>query len=462
MKCPKCGTELEGDRCPKCDFKYDKEYDKAIETLMKLPYVGEKRAKALYQHGFADMDSIKKTPVDRLANIEGLGEGLAEKIKESILDKLQTTEKGLFVCSECGSLIPEDATNCPKCGVPLIDEVDMVEEIPEEEPDEIDISENIIGKIIEKQEAIKSETDKSDIIIDTQKKQPIEAVGIIFNDKIKICGECGAFIKPNQDICEICGAKIAESGTYIETEKDPMDVLKQMFKIDVIPDISEEVEDKKIKMCSVCGAVAVDVDVCPVCGSEILELPATEEIDKEKSLVEDFAICPVCGALVDKNSKFCPVCNSELTEVLKIPGKIEQEKDETIDATKTLEIMAGKKLLEAVPLLDEENKDIKICPSCGSFVKEKFARCPNCNVILKPELIEKKSVKTILPERKVKKVKQKIKAKETIIPTPSISEIKSKSTINKPIKIFLKNINQKKPKKKKCKNPFQWNIRNCH
>ena len=131
MKCPKCGTELEGDRCPKCDFKYDKEYDKAIETLMKLPYVGEKRAKALYQHGFADMDSIKKTPVDRLANIEGLGEGLAEKIKESILDKLQTTEKGLFVCSECGSLIPEDATNCPKCGVPLIDEVEMVEETDE-------------------------------------------------------------------------------------------------------------------------------------------------------------------------------------------------------------------------------------------------------------------------------------------------------------------------------------------
>ena len=66
--------------------------DNEIDQLTKLDGVGKSKAKILYDAGFKTVDSIKKASVDDIAEVKGIGDKLAKKIKESA-DEMVIEEK---------------------------------------------------------------------------------------------------------------------------------------------------------------------------------------------------------------------------------------------------------------------------------------------------------------------------------------------------------------------------------
>ncbi len=66
--------------------------DEAITQLATLDGVGKSKAKLLYDAGFKTIESIKQANVDEIAGIKGIGDKLANKIKEAA-DKLVGEEE---------------------------------------------------------------------------------------------------------------------------------------------------------------------------------------------------------------------------------------------------------------------------------------------------------------------------------------------------------------------------------
>ena len=57
--------------------------DEAIKQLTTIEGVGKAKAKILYDAGFKTIESVKKANEDEIAQIKGIGEKLAQKIKAS-------------------------------------------------------------------------------------------------------------------------------------------------------------------------------------------------------------------------------------------------------------------------------------------------------------------------------------------------------------------------------------------
>ena len=109
MKCPRCGTEFTGARCPVCGYE-PSEYDRVIETLTKLKSIGRKRAEALYRAGIRDIGDLRKSDVDSLSRVEGIGRELAKKIKK------EAESLPIKICPVCGAIVPSGVNVCPNCG----------------------------------------------------------------------------------------------------------------------------------------------------------------------------------------------------------------------------------------------------------------------------------------------------------------------------------------------------------
>jgi large subunit ribosomal protein L32e len=67
--------------------------DNEINQLTKLSGVGKSKAKILYDAGFKTVDSIKKASLDDIAELKGIGDKLAKKIKESADEAIVEEEK---------------------------------------------------------------------------------------------------------------------------------------------------------------------------------------------------------------------------------------------------------------------------------------------------------------------------------------------------------------------------------
>ena len=274
MKCPKCSTEFFGEQCPNCGYKVS-EYDKAINTLMMLAGVGRKRAEELYRAGFKDIADIRKSSEDELAKVRGIGKELAKKIKKDAEKKVS-----IRFCSVCGSLVPQDATVCPKCGAPLEEREEKPE--PEEEQKDEEFEED---------------------------------EGRLHIGKVGICPSCGALVPKGSTMCPVCGADLSD--VKLEEPKpmeDPMEVLKRVFGVDSIPQVTEEEEQNvDIRVCTNCGALVVNKEVCPVCGSPVPKVtlkPYEEEVD----LSETLSVCPNCGAFVSPDATQCHICGAALVK----------------------------------------------------------------------------------------------------------------------------------------------------
>ncbi len=66
--------------------------NEAIKQLTTIDGVGQAKAKILYDAGFKTIESVKKASEDEIADIKGIGEKLAEKIKASA-DQMEIEEE---------------------------------------------------------------------------------------------------------------------------------------------------------------------------------------------------------------------------------------------------------------------------------------------------------------------------------------------------------------------------------
>ena len=309
VKCPRCGTEFFGDKCPVCGYE-PTEYDRAIETLMSLTGVGRKRAEELYRAGFTDIEKISGSSEDDLIKVKGIGRELAKKIKKDA-EKLSETEEqpsGITICPVCGAVIPANLDRCPRCGTPLKKEESEKLEHAEEE------------KEVEKKKEELVASKESEISI----------------GDVVVCPNCGALVPKGSTVCPVCGSDL--QNVRLEEPKpleDPAEVLKRVFGISELPsEKAEEEENVDIRICPNCGAIVVNRDTCPVCGAPVPKVEA-KLVDEEINLSEKLRVCPNCGAFVPPSVDICPVCGTPLEE-----EEVEEEEEAGISLADLRNIVA--------------------------------------------------------------------------------------------------------------------------
>ncbi len=157
-------------------------------------------------------------------------------------DEVSEDETGsLGVCTICGAFLTEGTERCPVCG-------SKVSETPEIEYDEED--------------TFVHRTD----------------------DKLFICDACGAFVGADQKFCPVCGSDLEFARRKVEEEDlesigdNTQDILDSFFgEIDGV-EIEEEMKNKKLTFCDVCGALVIEgADRCSICLSLLDEEKSEEE-----------------------------------------------------------------------------------------------------------------------------------------------------------------------------------------
>jgi len=106
--------------------KMDELMQEEIKELVKLPGVGNLKAKALYEAGFTDLGKLKAASVKELMSIPGIGKRSAASIKRAMqisdidgLRKAQLTDQDVEAeqaCPICGTILSIFETSCFECG----------------------------------------------------------------------------------------------------------------------------------------------------------------------------------------------------------------------------------------------------------------------------------------------------------------------------------------------------------
>ncbi len=392
MKCPKCGTEFYGDKCPKCGYE-PTEYDIAIDTLMQLTGVGRKRAEELYKAGYKDIESIAKSDEKDLAEVNRIGKELAKKIKNEASKYIEEeNEEFVRICPVCGAIVPPGADKCPKCGTPV------------EEFDKI-ISGRKKGEE-KKDEKIGEQYEEDDSILNKA-----------------ICPACGALIPKDSKVCPVCGANL--EGLKLEEPtpmEDPNDVLKKFFGVSEIPKYKEqEEEEADIRVCPNCGAIVVNKEVCPFCGTPLPKVEKQADTLEDVDLSETLKVCPNCGAFIPPDVDTCPVCGASL----------EGEKTEEEESISLGALLNPTQLMET-PEREEEDIGMEelaeIESTLGEELKEEQAKAVEEEVELSDldEIMRSMEEKEELAEEDLKKIEEEIMSekKETnpiTTPPPKVS-----------------------------------------
>ncbi len=310
VTCPFCGAEIDPDatKCPSCGNEWsDAEEREVIRAIMKIPGMGEKRTKKLFEEGF---ERIKEADEDDLQAILKKA-GIPLKIADRVKDRLET-KTSLHLCPECGAFVPADADVCPICGADLSAGEEEIES-----------------------EAESATQLKDDLFLDDE-------------PKLYVCKVCGAFIKEEYEACPICGAPMPENRAdmsvsaedKLEDEERNIKAIQGFFGVqdlnrleNVDTDILESVSE--LDICSNCGAfVRPEALECPICGAPLV--PEIDEKEEEKvtdealmelealkdeligANIEDTEneehICPLCGSPVPAGVSRCPVCGVSFAE----------------------------------------------------------------------------------------------------------------------------------------------------
>lgn len=275
MKCPRCGTEFYGDKCPSCGYE-PSDYNVSLDTLMRITGVGKKRAEELYRAGYRDIESIAKSDENDLAKVRTIGPELARRIREEAKKFVEEEpEEFVKICPVCGAIVPPDADKCPKCGT-----------------------------------LISGHAAEENVEVGEEKGEEMT-----LEDKA-ICAFCGALIPRDSKVCPICGANL-ENVSLEEPRpmEDPGEVLKRFFGVSEIPTgVEEEEENADIRVCPNCGAIVVNRDTCPFCGTPLAEVTPSPISEEEIDLSERLNVCPNCGAFISPDAKVCPICGSVIEE----------------------------------------------------------------------------------------------------------------------------------------------------
>ncbi len=312
VTCPFCGAEIDPDaiQCPSCGNAWsDAEEREVIRSIMKIPGMGEKRTKKLFEA--ADLERIKGAGEDDLQEILKKA-GIPMKIADRVKDRLETGSS-LHLCPECGAFVPGNAEICPICGADL--------SAGEEEIDFTSSEVNDVHQL------------KDDLFLEE-------------STNLYLCRVCGAFIMEHNERCPVCGAPMPENradmpvsvNERLEDEEKNLRAIKGFFGVQDLKKVEKIDTDvlssvTELDICSSCGAfVRPEAIRCPVCGAELV--PEIDE-EKEKEVVDEalFAledlkneligaevdvpaeeeseyVCSVCGSPVPEDAVKCPVCGT--------------------------------------------------------------------------------------------------------------------------------------------------------
>jgi ribosomal protein L40E len=197
-----------------------------LQWLSLIPGVTPEKAQALKRAGYPTLDALRRTPTVEIAEVEGIGPILAQRIKNYLtwVEEEEDLEKGLLLCPECGAFISEGATECPHCGAGF--------EEGEEEAEPLELPEEA---------------------------EPV----------LHMCPECGAFIAATAEVCTHCGAVFE-----VEPELPPAEEA-----------VSEELPTSP---CPLCGSLVADGQLaCPNCGASI-EAVQDDEIQRFLEELKEF------------------------------------------------------------------------------------------------------------------------------------------------------------------------------
>ncbi len=190
-------------------------------------------------------------------------------------------EGSVFVCSSCGSFIGVEATSCCACG--------------------------------EKRSQLTAKIDFSSVEDGLEGEgQSIADTLLESKTALFLCENCGAFLGPGAVKCHICGIEIVESdGTDLEGDDGEYEADQNAFASDVLSSEGE------LSLCGECGAfVKPDSINCGICGANIEELIWHEDnmeattADSKLESSGALGICDICGAFMGLNAERCPICGT--------------------------------------------------------------------------------------------------------------------------------------------------------
>ncbi|MCK4445057.1 MAG: helix-hairpin-helix domain-containing protein, partial [Thermoplasmata archaeon] len=92
--------------------------DDFLQWISIIPGVGPRRAKRLMDAGFTSPESICAASVAEIAQIEGIGRELAQRLKDYAdeIVKIKEEETFLLLCPECSAFVSATAKRCEVCG----------------------------------------------------------------------------------------------------------------------------------------------------------------------------------------------------------------------------------------------------------------------------------------------------------------------------------------------------------
>ncbi len=233
---------------------------------------------------------------------------------------------GLFICPECGSLVSDGASKCPKCGVQFAEETEEPEQTGPAEADS-------------------------------------DGYWYKEDSALFMCPGCGAFIRKDAESCSACGIAFETDG---EEDDAPAEITCPMCKASLPAsssqcpgcgfDFTKEKEEdgfwyraqSELLMCPGCGAfISKDAHQCTTCGIALEDEETTEAEPAPP------ASCPMCKKALGPDAQICDNCGFDFTAAKENDGFWYEDKPAALF----------------------------ICPNCGAFISESANNCINCGMV---------------------------------------------------------------------------------
>ncbi len=470
ITCPICGNKNESgtEECKICSSDLtvvEKEDLTILNALQQISGVGKSRAKKIVKSGMSDIKKLEEADIESFLSVEGIGKNTAEDILTT-LEESKKEDGSLYLCGECGAFVGADSNKCSNCG--------MVMEEEEEEEEEFSGESMIEEEIIEEEDKgslylcsncgsfISSEASEcpycgfglEDDEYDEEEEEFIESEQPVVDESDKglfLCTNCGSFVSSEAEKCSVCGFFFDEEGELEEereisdedVKRDIEEQLKETSEDDLSLEVEEgfsEISDEEVtrdieehlreideqdgvlegeegtkeivdfdeyldeeepfEEVKPEGINAEDSEKMWFDDEEIevddLDL---EELDKEIEMVlekeygisaktiqalslgSDLKMCGNCGGITEDSSGICSVCGYTFSE-----GKVSEEssldKKEEWDLEKSSDALTKAFGLSSVPEenadKDEDEKGLDMCGVCGAFKTQDSERCPIC------------------------------------------------------------------------------------
>ncbi|MDG6220253.1 MAG: helix-hairpin-helix domain-containing protein [Candidatus Thermoplasmatota archaeon] len=355
-ECPLCGAILDGHyACDGCNKKYTRQAlemygskktlteEESIQNLMKIPGVGQLKAKALYSAGFHTLFQISSASVEDLAMVPKIGKTAAQKIKKELekedIKALEAKEIEMTLvdeeveCPICATILSVYDTQCYECGMDFHEKKDdatnaedlkalaVYDRKLKSNPNDADIlfaKAATLARMDRHQEAIASYSRVQEIDPD------FDGLWNAMAETYTTLGEhdkaADAYKKSMEGaLGDILAMPVAPQKEKAMSEEDKL--------LDMLLGLGDEVEDEEdiSDLDAELGLTVLPVASAPPSVSaqdeqeleDMLDSLLVEVEDEEPEFevaTEQSFTCPLCGTSVPGDAPECPTCHAKFLE----------------------------------------------------------------------------------------------------------------------------------------------------